>query len=233
MQGSEDRRILAIESSLPKPWEVEATFHDTLYEWMSRAPWLAISGAAHLLLFFLLMAIPWDLLQKREEQVIQTALQPQEEIPFEPPPEEIPPEIDEEELVDEPVLQDESVEQDDVVEDLDQQLSEGDPEDLFSTDFDVAEAWNDVLGIGGGGPPGQVRPAGKRPGRRAQGRLLPAGDPGRPAVARGAPVRGRLLGRRRLQRQLRQARLERVRGRRLQQPRRGRDRGWRSWPSSA
>ena len=31
-----------IESSLPKPWEQEETFNDVLYDWMGRAPWLAI-----------------------------------------------------------------------------------------------------------------------------------------------------------------------------------------------
>ena len=34
-----------IESSLPKPWEQEQSFNDVLYEWINKAPWLAISGA--------------------------------------------------------------------------------------------------------------------------------------------------------------------------------------------
>ena len=40
-------------STLPKPWEEETSFHDVLYDWMGRAPWLAISCAAHLLAYFL------------------------------------------------------------------------------------------------------------------------------------------------------------------------------------
>ena len=42
-----DYQNVHIESSLPRPWEEEITFNDVLYDWMSRAPWLAISAAAH------------------------------------------------------------------------------------------------------------------------------------------------------------------------------------------
>ena len=55
-----DYSNIHIESSLPKPWEQETTFNDTLYDWMGRAPWLAISAAAHLLAYFILSAIPWS-----------------------------------------------------------------------------------------------------------------------------------------------------------------------------
>ena len=41
------------------PWQREETFHDHLYQWLERAPWLAISFAAHFLVFLVLAAIPW------------------------------------------------------------------------------------------------------------------------------------------------------------------------------
>ena len=50
-----------IESTLPKSWEQEETFNDVLYEWMSRAPWLAISAALHLVIFLIIQAIPWEI----------------------------------------------------------------------------------------------------------------------------------------------------------------------------
>ena len=63
-----------IESSLPKPWEQEQTFNDVLYDWMSRAPWLAISLAAHLLIFFILAAIPWDAFRPKRENTLRASL---------------------------------------------------------------------------------------------------------------------------------------------------------------
>ncbi|MEM7306438.1 MAG: prenyltransferase/squalene oxidase repeat-containing protein [Planctomycetota bacterium] len=170
MQGSKQPRDLVIESSLPKPWEVEATFHDTLYDWMSRAPWLAISGAAHLLVFFLLMAIPWDMLRERPEQVLQATILEPEDDPFEEEEPEEPEEIEDLEPVEEPELQDETLEPvEEPTEEPDNQLAEGDPTDLFSTDFDAAESWNDVLGIGGGGPPGKFGARGFGRGRPKDG----------------------------------------------------------------
>jgi hypothetical protein len=79
-----------IESTLPKPWEVEATFQDSLYQWMERAPWLAISGAAHLLVFFLLMAIPWSELRPAKTSGVAANLEPPPEEFFEPEPDEPP-----------------------------------------------------------------------------------------------------------------------------------------------
>ena len=42
MSDPNDYSGIHIESSLPKVWEQETTFNDVLYDWMSRAPWLAI-----------------------------------------------------------------------------------------------------------------------------------------------------------------------------------------------
>jgi len=130
-----------IESTLPKPWEEEQSFNDILYEWMSRAPWLAISAAAHLLIFFILQAIPWEQFRGKDAKELQARLEkPPEEI-FEEPEEEIVEEV-EEEPIEEPILQDAEVTEEEVIED-------SDPDFLSDSPFD-ADAFNDVIGIGGG-----------------------------------------------------------------------------------
>ena len=128
-----------IETTLPKPWEEEQSFNDVLYDWMSRAPWMAISAAAHGLIYVILSAIPWDALNEDKGKKIEAKLeQPPEEI-FEEPEEEIVEEV-EDEPIDEPVLKDAEVTEE-VIEQS---------EDIASdTPFD-AEAFNDVIGIGGG-----------------------------------------------------------------------------------
>ena len=60
MSDHTDFSDIHIESSLPKPWEEEVTFNDILYDWMTRAPWLAISLGAHLVVFIIIAAIPWQ-----------------------------------------------------------------------------------------------------------------------------------------------------------------------------
>ncbi len=52
----------------------DRTFGDTLYEWMERAPWMLISAAAHLLVFFVLMGIPWRWLDDNEEIIVECTL---------------------------------------------------------------------------------------------------------------------------------------------------------------
>ena len=147
-----------IETTLPKPWEEEHSFNDVLYDWMQRAPWLAISAAAHLLVFFILMAIPWDKLSRREDRVIEAQLQQTPEEEFEEPEEEIIEEEIEEEPIEEPVLQDAEVTETEDVEDF--QEAEGDPD--FLSDAMNDDNFNDVIGIGGG--------AGGKFGRRRGGR---------------------------------------------------------------
>ena len=130
-----------IESTLPKPWEEEHSFNDILYDWMGRAPWLAISAAAHLLIFFIMQAIPWEQFRAKDAKELQAKLQQTPEEIFEEPEEEIIEEI-EEEPIEEPILQDAEV-----VEDFEE--AEGDPDFLDDSPFD-ADAFNDVIGIGGG-----------------------------------------------------------------------------------
>ena len=145
-----------IESSLPKPWEQEQTFNDVLYEWLNKAPWLAISAAAHLLVFFILAAIPWNQFNKKEEKIIDASLQPKEEEIFEEPEEEIEEEV-EEEVIEEPVLQDSEV-----TEEVTEDVVETSTDDFLSSDFD-SDQFNDVIGIGGGaGPKFSGRGKGRR-----------------------------------------------------------------------
>jgi len=149
MSAELDYSHIRIETTLPKPWEEEQTFNDVLYDWMSRAPWLAISAAAHLLIFFILMAIPWDKIMGRNDAIIDASLQQPPEEQFEEPEEEIEEEIEEEPL-EEPILKDAEISdhnEDDTDEEYEQ--SEGDPDFLSDSPFD-SDAFNDIIGIGGG-----------------------------------------------------------------------------------
>ena len=83
-----------IQSSLPHPWEQERTFDDALYEWMTRAPWLALSAAAHAIVLVVLLAIPWDLLREEEPVVVMSAIEHVPDTVFEEPIVEPPPPIE-------------------------------------------------------------------------------------------------------------------------------------------
>ena len=139
-----------IESTLPKSWEQEETFNDVLYEWMSRAPWLAISAALHLVIFLIIQAIPWGLFGQDDEVMIDASVdQAAEELP-EDPPEEEPEEIEEEEPIEEPIIQDFEISdhnETDTNEDF--ESTEGDPDMFADSPFDD-KAFNNVIGIGGG-----------------------------------------------------------------------------------
>ena len=65
----------SIQSALPKPWEEEASFGDVLYDWMDRAPWMAISVAAHLLVYFIAAAIPWNDVFREDAVEIQAKIE--------------------------------------------------------------------------------------------------------------------------------------------------------------
>ena len=132
-----------IETTLPKPWEEEVTFQDTLYDWMNRAPWLAISVALHLLAYFVLAAVPWsDISGDKDKTFVAEAEAPPEEIIEEP--EEEPEEEPIEEPIEEPVLMDEEVV--DIVED---EAAESDSDLLSDANFE-ADQFNNIIGIGGG-----------------------------------------------------------------------------------
>ncbi len=159
--SNQDYSNVHIETTLPKPWEEEQSFNDVLYDWMDRAPWLGISFVAHLLIYWVLAAIPWDSFSKPEEVILQASvITPPEEI-FEEPEEEEIEEIEEEEIV-EPEIQDSEVveETEDVVESPDDR-----PESPFNSD-----AFNNVIGIGGGAGGGGGKVGGRRAGRAKVGK---------------------------------------------------------------
>jgi len=141
---------IQIESSLPKPWEHEETFNDVLYDWMSRAPWLAISAALHLVVFLIIQAIPWNLFQQAKEIPLEASVDQAPEQAFEDPPPEVEEEIEEEETEEEPIIQDFEV-SDHNETDTDEvfESTEGDPDMFSDSPFDN-KAFNNVIGIGGG-----------------------------------------------------------------------------------
>jgi hypothetical protein len=166
--SQEDFSNVHIESSLPKAWEVEHTFNDVLYEWMARAPWLAISAAAHGIIILIMLAIPWDLFKENEARVINATLDQAPEDPFEdPPPPEEPEEIEKEPL-EEPVIKDAEVSDHNETDD-DQEFDEslGESDQLSDSPFE-GKGDNAVIGIGGGA-------GGKFGGRRGGSRNLKAG----------------------------------------------------------
>jgi hypothetical protein len=144
---SHDYSDITIETTMPKAWEQEETFNDVLYDWMSRAPWLAISAAAHLVVFLIIQAIPWNLFSQKEEIPIEASIEQAPEEIFEDPEEEVEEEVIEEEIEEEPIIQDFELDNQDEVEDV--EMTEGDPDMFSDSPFDDT-AFNDVIGIGGG-----------------------------------------------------------------------------------
>lgn len=144
-----DYSNIHIESTLPKSWEREQTFNDVLYDWMSRAPWLALSAAAHLIVVLILVLIPWDQILRGPDKKIEASLDQAPEEVFEDPPPEEPEEL-EEEPTEEPVLKDAEI-SDHNEEDTNEETEEvrGDPDFSADSPFD-SKAFNDVIGIGGG-----------------------------------------------------------------------------------
>ena len=148
MSTNPDYANVHIESSLARPWEEEHTFNDVLYDWMSRAPWLAISAAAHVVIFLILMAIPWGLLYSDTSKEIQASVEQTPDEVFEDPEEEEPEEI-EEEPIEEPILKDAEIsDHEETEDDQDWESTLGD-DMLADSPFDD-KAFNDVIGIGGG-----------------------------------------------------------------------------------
>ncbi len=139
---------LRIESSLPRNWEVERSFHDKLYEWMSGAPWLAISAAGHGIVLLIMWMIPWELFEAPKSVVIISQVELPVADPFLDPP--LPEKVDPMELdkpVD-PVENTVDTPQDNQVETpFDSTDSTGEQDNLPDAPFD-GKGPNDVIGIG-------------------------------------------------------------------------------------
>ena len=146
---------IQIETRAAQPWQQEQDFRENLYEWMNATPWVMISLAAHLLLFFIAATIPWQDLKQVEGPIIQTHKpEPIEEI-FDTP--EPPPEFVEVEKPEEPTPSDSTLPEDVVpVPDSPDSTHE------LVSDFPFDEAANlKKLGLGGsagsGGGKGEGR----------------------------------------------------------------------------
>ncbi len=159
------------------PWEDERTFGDVLYDWMGSAPWLAISLAAHVLVYFIIAAIPWQLLRDEQAPTVAVGPAPPPVQTFEEPVEEPEEPIDTIEP-EEPVLTDEISERVETDDDQPFDEAQGDPDFHSDAPFD-AEAMNDVIGIGGlaGGKFGERRGGRENLGRagKAMEQTLSAG----------------------------------------------------------
>ncbi|MCC7011277.1 MAG: terpene cyclase/mutase family protein [Planctomycetes bacterium] len=125
-------------------------FHDALAEWMERAPWLALSAAAHVVLALVLMAIPWEQLRSESERVfVAEVLAPEPEV-FDDPPLEEPPELPEVTELVEPQLVDanDPTEPTDVA-DVSDERPLGELDAHSDATFE-APSFNPVIGVGGG-----------------------------------------------------------------------------------
>jgi hypothetical protein len=141
---------IRIETTQLKSWEQEETFNDVLYDWMSRAPWLAISAAAHGVVFAIIAAVPWNWLNSKPEVIIQASIDKPQEEEFEDPPEEEEEEIEEEETEEEPIIQDFEISDHNETDTNEEfESTEGDPDMFSDSPFDD-KAFNNVIGIGGG-----------------------------------------------------------------------------------
>ncbi|QDU69616.1 prenyltransferase/squalene oxidase repeat-containing protein [Engelhardtia mirabilis] len=154
------RGVDAMGASSIRAYEPEDSFHDVLYDWMERAPWLAISFAMHLVLYFMLAAIPWSAMQSQEVPILNARIDPPDEVFVEPEVEEIIEKI--------PVPIEDPVQVVENVSDVDA-ISEdpAESDDPFEAPFAPSNNNNAVIGIGPGGGLGGGGAVG-RPGRRPQ-----------------------------------------------------------------
>jgi hypothetical protein len=155
--SKQDYSSVRIESTLTRSWEEERSFNDVLYEWLGRAPYLAVAIALHLLGIFILHLVDWSVFDRPEEQIIQATIEPVVEEIFEEPEPEEPEEIEEVEIED-PVLMDAV---DDVVDELTDDVSD------VEAPFENPNMSNTEIGIGGGAGGGM---GGGRAGRRGGAR---------------------------------------------------------------
>jgi len=134
----------------PRPWLEERSFHDLVYDWMERAPWLALSAAAHLLLYFLLAALPWDQFGREPVRTLQASLQlPPAEV-FEP---RVEPPLDPVDTPDvsEPMARTQDLEpQQDASSELDSDTFA----ELLANPVAFESGDVPLIGLGGGPPPG-------------------------------------------------------------------------------
>ena len=142
-----DSPLSPIVSTLPRAWEQEQTFNDSLYEWMSRAPWLLVSAAFHFVIALVIAAIPWTTLEQHEDVVVVADIEPPPEKIEEPEPEPEPDVVEPVEV--QPTLEDFEV-SDVAMDPLAESLEPAGDEGSADSPLDAPHT-NGVLGTGGGG----------------------------------------------------------------------------------
>ena len=161
-----DPTRIRIESHLERPWDHEESFQDIMAEQLRHAPWLAVSIVVHLIAGLILWQIPATQRHPQKAKVLQAAQQEPEEIVDDEEDEKD--EVVQEEVEPEPVLQDSEVTE--MSETDDEVVSEEENQDsAFEND-----AFNDIVGLGGG--------AGGKYGGRGHGRRGLGRKGGRPTA---------------------------------------------------
>ena len=145
-----DNTLTAPLSSLPKPWEEERTFGDALSDWLQGGPWFAISLILHLVAYFVVSAIPWHLLERTQDKPVVASIEPTPPQELVEPPPEVVKQIREPVPTEEPVLVDNTV-----VDEVQSETnlysdSQSNDSPFQDSPFD-ANAFNDLIGIAGGG----------------------------------------------------------------------------------
>ena len=142
-----DSPLSSIVSTLPRAWEQEQTFNDSLYEWMSRAPWLLLSAAFHFVIALVIAAIPWTTLEQHEDVVVVADIEPPPEQIEEPEPEPEPDVVEPVEV--QPTLEDFEV-SDVAMDPLAESLEPAGDEGSADSPLDAPHT-NESLGLTGGG----------------------------------------------------------------------------------
>jgi hypothetical protein len=129
----------------------EATFTDELYEWMERAPWVALSLTMHGLILLILALIPWHLFSNEEAPIFEARIDQVELVeyaePLPPEPLETEPPLDE---ATEPTLIESVTSESPVMDELSEFPDEGDPDFISQAPFEAVST-NKLLGVGPGG----------------------------------------------------------------------------------
>jgi hypothetical protein len=129
----------------------DPTFTDELYDWMERAPWLALSVTFHALILLVLALIPWHLFTKEEPVIFEASIDQVEPVEFDEPLPEDPLETETstEEVI-EPTIQETPTADSPLIDELSDFPDEGDPDYISQAPFEAIST-NKLLGVGPGG----------------------------------------------------------------------------------
>ncbi len=147
-------------------WETEESFQEVMAEQLKKAPWLLVSIVVHAVGIFLLWNVQWEAprISVDQEMAVEQTMEDEQPPQEEPEPEEEP---EKEEVQETPEIKDaetDEVNEDEVLDDVPTDNQDDSP-------FDK-DAFNDVIGIGGGaGGHGKYGGRFRRGRRRGGGKL--------------------------------------------------------------